>query len=1188
LSFEGWVIPSIGLIKSSRQRLLMPRTASRVASCVSLIPKLALLPLAVGTSSCSSGSTTQQEHGTVSARQAVVSGGLSTANLQLQVLTQSCVTSQVQQKFKITNNGTSAVALSDFKIKYWVDETSTASIVPRIDHGGCRVNASGCYGEASGVSATAARLGSTCGLDSSHQANWQITVSNTDAALLQPGEYWENIQTSVHRSDWQSFSPGTSQWYSPCLTGYSYTADSHFGLYYKGDLVYAAGIGAPSCAGPHGKQPLSGYVTADIAAAPLIGPVPANTVVSVSVGLPVTVPTDGNPTLEDFAKGVSSADSPNYRQYIDVPTFAARYGSPSTGAISDWATARGLTVTKTFENHLLLAISGSAAALGKALYANLVYRQRADGSQFVSVDREPSLDSAVSVLWISGLTDFKAAKLASGSGAPNCATQGANYPTCSTDYFGKDFRNAYALPSSRQNATCSFASNLDGFGQSLGILAFWDYSDKDVADFRAAAGVSSTVNVERRTTPGVSLPSLTGDERREFTMDIEAALSMAPNLKNLFVFGTDRATPASALTQVATTQDPTGQAMVKQTSSSWMFDLDANAKNALLQMAAQGQSFFVCSGDFIKPEQHMAKLTRDDVRLSPWATVVGGTLLTMNGAGASYISEMPWGFCTTAGCIQDGSVGGYSDKDPGQPSYQKNANIIWASNRGSPSHRNFPDVAMVAGNFVIRYFNAWQGLGGTSFASPLWAGYMALVNQESEANGLPPVGFANPVLYAIGNSKQYEPTFNDIRDDTRTHGTDFFAVPGFDLVTGWGSPTCNLIGQLAAHSPAPPKGVATGNYHACAVRDDNSIWCWGRNYEGQLGTSSQDVNPCSPASTTCWVPAKAHLPSPVGNLPVPTTNPPVSLSAGVADTCAAFQDGTVKCWGLLVPPPLPSINYGATPVQVNGITSALQVEAGYLVNCALLSGGTIKCWGNNAYGQLGNSSYTWTSSSASPVEVSGIDNATAISAGLYSACALTTAGGVQCWGWNDHGQLGNGTTAGSLVPVSVSDLTNAVDITVGANHACALLETGGVVCWGYNIWGQLGDGTTMERHTPVVVQGVSTAKQIAAFQSGTCAMLTDGTVTCWGTNSGCALGNGNVPTSAGQSTAGTSVAYLKDVLTSTTGTASSLRAISGGAIFSCAVVSNAIECWGSDSTGELGDGQIETMRCVAGAVHFIQ
>jgi len=176
--------------------------------------------------------------------------------------------------------------------------------------------------------------------------------------------------------------------------------------------------------------------------------------------------------------------------------------------------------------------------------------------------------------------------------------------------------------------------------------------------------------------------------------------------------------------------------------------------------------------------------------------------------------------------------------------------------------------------------------------------------------------------------------------------------------------------------------------------------------------------------------------------------------------------------------------------------TATAIAAGGSHACALLTGGSVRCWGSNFSGQLGNGTTT-NDPIPTPVVVSGITTATAISAGNGNTCALLTGGSVRCWGDNYYGQLGNGTTTNSSTPVAVSGITTATAISAGGYHTCALLTDGSVRCWGYNNYGQLGNGTTTDSSTPVAVGGITTAIAISAGGYHTCALLTGGSVRCW-------------------------------------------------------------------------------------------
>jgi Regulator of chromosome condensation (RCC1) repeat len=263
-----------------------------------------------------------------------------------------------------------------------------------------------------------------------------------------------------------------------------------------------------------------------------------------------------------------------------------------------------------------------------------------------------------------------------------------------------------------------------------------------------------------------------------------------------------------------------------------------------------------------------------------------------------------------------------------------------------------------------------------------------------------------------------------------------------------------------------------------------------------------------------------------------------AVAAGDSSACALLSSGQVKCWGWNGFGQLgnETTEDSNTPVQVSGLTNATAVAAGTRGACAVLSGGQVDCWGWNVYGKLGDGTTTGPEScggfscSTTPVQVSGITNATAVAVGEVSACAVLSGGQVDCWGENGSGQLGDGTFTGpedcggepcSTTPVQVSGITNATAVAVGEESTCALLSNGQADCWGWNVYGQLGDGTSVGPEscnmgielypcstTPVQVRGLTNATAVAAGSEDACAVLSGGQVDCWGVNFFGELGDG--------------------------------------------------------------------------------
>jgi subtilase family serine protease len=513
---------------------------------------------------------------------------------------------------------------------------------------------------------------------------------------------------------------------------------------------------------------LTSHVPAIVArhAATRLGAADATARLTLSIALPM----HNQAGLTALLADIYNPGSPHYRHYLSVAQFTAQFG-PSVAdynAAVRFFAANGLRILGTSANRYMIDAEGSVADIARVFHVTMgLYRHPSENRNFIAPDREPTLDLAVPVLHVVGLDDFELpqARLMQAPAGARVRVGTGSGPH--GNFLGSDIRAAYYG-----------GTKLTGAGQTLGLMELQGWNPADITLYFNTVQQPLNVPIVGISTDGTPV-TCTACGDGEQALDIEYAISMAPGLKLMQVYVAKN--PESVLNRMAS--DNTSQ----QLSTSWGWRNEFATDDPLFQeMAAQGQTFLTASGDYSSLKAS-GPWPEEDANL----TAVGGTDLVTAGPGGAWASETGW---------QDSAGGPSVDKNIKIVSYQ--APFIDYVNKGSHRLRNVPDIAGDANfdNYECYSSRCRGGWGGTSFASPIWAGMIALVNEQAALSGSTPVGFLNPTLYALAGTPTYRLVLHDIIGGT---SGNYAAVKGFDLVTGLGSPRGRSLVDVLAKGVTP-------------------------------------------------------------------------------------------------------------------------------------------------------------------------------------------------------------------------------------------------------------------------------------------------------------------------------------------------------------------------------------------------
>lgn len=524
-------------------------------------------------------------------------------------------------------------------------------------------------------------------------------------------------------------------------------------------LIPALGLNA---AQPNPRRALSRSVPPGAFHAKMLHRLPDTNTLHLALSLPLRHQT----VLADTLRQLYDPSNPCYHLWLTCAEFTELFGPTPEDVqkVTRFAQRYGLTVNAVHANRMIVDVSGPISKIENAFQVKMeLYQHPSENRTYFGPNAEPTVDTDTPILDVSGLDNFI---LPRSLHVRTELEQTTNFATGSGPggtYRGNDLRAAYAP-----------GVVLDGTGQNIGLfqLASVCYPD-DLTAYTTASGIAP-IDITNILINGFS--STPSGDTGEQSLDVEVSHSMAPGAKIYFYIASSA---IDVWNRIASDN------ICKQISSSWSVSPPPSTMSQVLQqMAAQGQSVFQASGD------SGFEATPFGWMDNPNLTLVGGTVLTTSGAGGPYASETAW----------SGS-GGIISPTFSIPTWQQG--IDMTANQGSTTQRNGPDVAAESTSlWTVWHVNNAQtsgGIGGTSASSPMWAGFLALVNQQAVANERPTMGFINPLVYSIlkgAGSGTYGATFHDIASGSNGKP----AVTGYDLVTGVGSP----VGQATINALAGP------------------------------------------------------------------------------------------------------------------------------------------------------------------------------------------------------------------------------------------------------------------------------------------------------------------------------------------------------------------------------------------------